>query len=939
MTGYPSVYGYRYGHVYPPPFPQSPLPVQCDIQAGTWTDITTYCLQRDSTSPPFTITRGRPDERALATPSAMACQINNRDARFTAKNPTGPYFGLIGRNTPIRVSVPDQLNYLRIEDDSTSYAAAPAPAGLGVLSQDIRLDLALSGYSPCTLASWWGSGQRAWLIRLNADGSISFSVSPDGSAVSTARSTQPLPLGATCLRVTRDWASGGATFWTAPSGTITGSSWTQLGNVVLTGIASTNIWHSTAVISAGYNSTANADFGVNGLTGKVYDFLIYGAFGGSVVAQAAFSGQGENATSWTDAHGNAWAAGGSALISGRSYRYHGEMSSVPQQWDETGSDVWIPMRSGGLLRRYSQGNKTLDSALYRYWTRNLDVEAYWSCEDQAGAGSFASALGQAPMTFTGHPSLAASSAIPGSGAIPTLGGSTWSGLVQSYAPGTGNQVTFLLAVPSGGDNDGSIPFAIYTEGTVALATVRYDAAAGGSLTLSVWTVAESFIAATPSFTGANGALLAVRIQLQNDGAGNVNATMQILQAGQTTPSSFTASSPSSSTGITTRVVVNLPNFGLSTASGSAVGHIAAEASVSDLSLLASPLFAWGGENAGTRFARLCSEEGLQSRIYGYPQVTAGMGPQTQQTFPALLQECETADRGMIYEPAECLAFGYRTLVGLLNQSPAVTLDYSQAHIGDGNAPLVPVDDDQYTLNDYTASKASGSSFRWTLDDGTAMSISPPPSGVGPYASSGTHNLANESALRDVAGWIVHMGTVNEDRYPSVPLHLARAVMQSLIFEVQSARIGDVLEIDNPPAWLPPGAIHQVIAGTREELGGWWWTLAWNCVPATPYNTGIYDDPVYGRADTDGSQLTSAVTSTATSFQVSTTGPSGIIWTTLAADFPFDISVGGERMTVSVITGTGSPQTFHVTRSVNGVVKAHAAGEHLRLFTPSVLAIA
>lgn len=39
-------------------------------------------------------------------------------------------------------------------------------------------------------------------------------------------------------------------------------------------------------------------------------------------------------------------------------------------------------------------------------------------------------------------------------------------------------------------------------------------------------------------------------------------------------------------------------------------------------------------------------------------------------------------------------------------------------------------------------------------------------------------------------------------------------------------------------------------------------------------------------------------------------------------FPFDIEVGGERMTVSAITGTGLTQSFSVTRSVNGVTKSH-----------------
>jgi hypothetical protein len=64
-----------------------------------------------------------------------------------------------------------------------------------------------------------------------------------------------------------------------------------------------------------------------------------------------------------------------------------------------------------------------------------------------------------------------------------------------------------------------------------------------------------------------------------------------------------------------------------------------------------------------------------------------------------------------------------------------------------------------------------------------------------------------------------------------------------------------------------------------------------------------------------------------------------VWTTDSAEFPFDIYVGGERMTVSAIGAAISElQTFTVTRSVNGVVKEHAIGTPVRLWTPARLAL-
>ncbi|MFC8442660.1 hypothetical protein ACFUJT_31435 [Streptomyces griseoincarnatus] len=54
-------------------------------------------------------------------------------------------------------------------------------------------------------------------------------------------------------------------------------------------------------------------------------------------------------------------------------------------------------------------------------------------------------------------------------------------------------------------------------------------------------------------------------------------------------------------------------------------------------------------------------------------------------------------------------------------------------------------------------------------------------------------------------------------------------------------------------------------------------------------------------------------------------------------FPIDVQVGGEVMTVTGISGT-SPQTFTVTRAVNGISKPHAAGASVRVHQPFVFAL-
>lgn len=58
---------------------------------------------------------------------------------------------------------------------------------------------------------------------------------------------------------------------------------------------------------------------------------------------------------------------------------------------------------------------------------------------------------------------------------------------------------------------------------------------------------------------------------------------------------------------------------------------------------------------------------------------------------------------------------------------------------------------------------------------------------------------------------------------------------------------------------------------------------------------------------------------------------------MADQFPFPVTVGGEVVNVHGISGT-NPQTFYVNRSVNGIVKAHAAGKPLSLTHPVIVAL-
>jgi hypothetical protein len=364
-----------------------------------------------------------------------------------------------------------------------------------------------------------------------------------------------------------------------------------------------------------------------------------------------------------------------------------------------------------------------------------------------------------------------------------------------------------------------------------------------------------------------------------------------------------------------------------------VGHIAVHSEIRQLADLAYEHNSWLAETAGGRIQRLCSEEGVFFRAVGASVPTARMGYQLPSKLIDLLREAADADGGILYEPRDVLGLAYRTRESMYNQTPRLTLDYSAKDL----SGIEPTDDDKNVRNDITAKRPGGSSARYVKEDGS-LSVLSPPDGVGRYDEEVTLNVEFDSSLEDRASWLVHLGTVDEARYPVLAVNLARGnfigANQQLALDTRGLDVGDRLVVVNPPAWLPPDDITQLAQGFKEFMANKQHTIAINCSPESPWGSiGIYDD-VRFRYSSDGTTTAEALDATETDVDVST--PSGPVWS--HADGDFDIRVGGEVMTVTAVAGAGASQTFTVTRSVNGVVKSHESGATVELAHPSVYAI-
>ncbi|WP_328620729.1 hypothetical protein [Streptomyces sp. NBC_00354] len=903
-------------------FPQTPIELLAEMQiGGVWTDITADLYARA----PLTIERGRPDEAARVDPARVSFQLNNRANAYSPRTPSSPNYGRIGRNTPVRFSLPATEAYMSLPAAAAA-ASTPDVAALDITGDiDVRADLRPDVWASNVTNSYWEvmakytttGNQRSWGLLVRDTGVLQVRWSADGTNVLLAESTVAVSFRGRqrgAIRATLD-VNNGAGGWTVvfyTAATLAGT-WVQLGDPV-TGVGVTSIFNSTAALQVGDISS----LGFANVARRFYAAEVRNGIGGSAVANPTFTALAAGTTSWSDSAGRAWTLTGQASISQREYRAYAEVSAWPPRWDESGRDVYVPAEAAGILRRLGQGAKPLASTLRRRIPRAGNPIAYWPMEEgRLATQAYSPVTSVVPLTTVGF-QYAADSSLLGSDPLPRLSAAaSMSGAVPAYAStGTWN-LACVFYWPAAPASD-TVLLEFRTSGSAD--RIRLTGQSSGilfeGLTSSGATLFSSgVLTAGTDFYGAWNRLEITAVT----SGGNVDYRVAWANIsgdgwGDTTTVAATA-------GTITAVSTTFGPL----AEGVSLGHLGVFPSSAGTAYDGAD-DGYLGEGASARITRLCSEEGV---TVAAERAETALGPQVPDTLLALLGKAEAADLGVLSEDRENLGLRFRARTSYYNQPVALTLDYATA--GHVAPPLEPVDDDQRVRNDRTVVRDGGSSAR-AVDTTSPLSTQAPPAGVGVYDDSRTLSLGYDSQPADIAGWLLHLGTWDEARYPTVHVNLAAA--PSLIPAILALDIGDRIQIINPPSWLPPGPIDLIVEGYTETIGhpnGW--DIVLNCSPAGPWTVAVTNDSTLARADTAGSQLASGVSSSATSLSVATT--SGPLWSTAGAEVPFDIQIGGEIMTVSAISGAVSPQTFTVSaRSVNGVVKSHLSGADVRLAHPA-----
>lgn len=865
------------------------------------------------------ISHGARSEGGTADVASLAFAVTNSDGKYSPRNPTSPLYGHVGRNTPARARADLGAPWLDLEA-AGARATTPDAAALDITGDiDIR---------------WWGrrdawnfaadliskysatGNQRSWIWRMEPDGLMTLFWSADGTALLEARSVVSMPPwpGEVALRVTLDVNNGAggrtARFYYAPTGL--NGPWTQLGpDVVATG--TTSIFNSTAPLTVGKEPTSSAGSPPQ----RVYGWQVRNGIAGTISSGRTVSDLTVGATSFTDGQGATWTVTGGS-VSNTHVLAVCEVAEWPVDWNTKGApSVMTEVQASGVTRRLGQGAPAVDSVLYRTLSGIDGLVGYWPLEDGSDASEFGAAVGSRTAAMGSEVTPAAYVAFPGSAPIPTLGnsriraeldGHTSTGDVQvrwvQWTPAAGVPAEVILArVEFVGGTVGRVELKMDNVGALGIFGYDHDGTQMGG---------SQYVAFAIENTHQR-----LSLELEQNGA-NLDWAIRRLAPGDSIGSSFQGAFTFPHTiGRMQRVILNA---GYDDMGDVAMGHVTVETAITSIyDVSAGPLVGYTGERALSRIGRLTRENGVPLTPHGWG--SAEMGEQQEETLLDLLAEAAEADGGILYDDPRALALRYRVMRTLGSQ-PGVTIPYTDNLV----IPFETTDDDGLTRNRVTVSRPNGSRITREVTEGP-MSLQVPPVGVGLYDETLTRNLETDDLVGRTAAWRVHVGTWDESRYPTLGVDLAHPTFLAdpvLTRQLLDLAPGDRLVITDPPPWLPPRSVDVLVMGVQITVTPLNFRLRWTCVPARPYRVGYWNSG--HRYSGEGTALTSGVTATATTLPL--TVPAGITWT--HADGDYDITVGGEVMTVTNVVGS----TMTVTRSVNGVVKVHSAGTAVGLADPS-----
>jgi hypothetical protein len=871
------------------------------------------------------IGRGRPDEHATAPPQTCRLQVDNADGDFCRTNPLGRWYGLLSTQTPLRIAA--RGNDLNIVDTYTR-----------------------------SVSDGWGTADsgEAWTTSGGAASDYSVTGSVGRHTLTSTNVARHTVLSSGLLACDITWrfqtsaVAAGAMLTTSAVAAYVDADNNIRGEVRL----NTDQTITVALVERASASDSTADTGTTTLTHAANTWLRArlevrkGFTAGGVVARIKVWGDADDEPTTWHAQALMVAAAGSvgirtlratgntntnvtidtddfSVIDGPVIRFTGFIDELPPRWDPTLTHQWADITASGLLRRLGQGGASRSAAYASL--RALSPKAFWPMEDRSGAPSLASGIvGGLSAQFTGL-TLASDSGIKGSDPLPVLTSTASMAAPVVPYPSTGEWLVVFVARVPAAPGVASNLLRWYTSGTQFLWTVDVIPGSPDRIVLKAYngtTYAEDLGATgidieTPDWYGTQLVIQASAVTNGSDLDWDLTVTPysdtgSLSSVGESgTEASSTVGNPSVFGWYSTLV------------EGATVGLV----TLFDDASTSVDLFALAAGDAGdlttARLGRISDEYDVSVGSSG--STTTRMGPRTTGTAIAALREAEAAESGGILHDGRTGSITLQTRAGMYNQTPALELDFDAGHIkADG---FNPADDDQQIRNLVEVQVTDGSRGVYADQDHIDAH------GGAVWAETVTLSLNSAERPEWHASWRVWMGTQDELRIPNLTIDFHRN--SDLLADWLAMEIGNRLTIDNPPPGMAPDQIDLILQGYAEVLGSHTWTVSLNTSPARPYLVNSVEDGI--DADSTSSYLVAGIDESATSIQIGRTDQTEPAWNT--TDEPYDIDVGGERITVTAMGAvSGGNQTATVTRSVNGVTKAHAADAQVKLWRPRALAL-
>jgi hypothetical protein len=895
-------------------FPQTPLPLTVwhapgaspvDLSGADWSEITGDVRE----GPGVEVTVGRGDEGNRVDATRCTARLDCRSGNYSPRNPNGVNYGLLGRGTPIQARV------TRLVDTFSRVSAS----GWGT-----EPDSGIA-WTHTSISQWTVDGSAGLLDIPVANQAQTASVVAAGSDdvdVTHVASLSAVMTGAAWVHATTVRRADESNFFRLHTEFSTAGTVQVKIAQVLAGSSSDLVGLTSTGVAYSAGTRIRTRVQAIGPTLRIKVWLDGDPEPAVWHASANASrtiGQTVGLYEWRVA-GNTNV--GTVTITVDDFRVDAIRGTTPVpewpvRWNLSGSDATTPVTGAGPLRRLGTGQTALRSPIYRQLMAQ-SPHAYWPMEDGASATRATSALpGGKAAGFVG--------VSPGSSDAP--GGSAGSFTLQSFtdnsritgtavnppltAQGYAGMALFKLGSLPGGSDQRLIRFfgtgrvyqwQIWINNT----DMAIDAVDSAGASVVALTGSLSLITPTEWF--------AVQLETEESGA-NTNWALIWHQVGVDNTFYALSGSYSGTADRITGFTATAP------ADDTQVCHVwlGAESLPFSDQVFRNVMAGWAGEHAGDRIKRLAADEGVPLHVTGDPADTTPMGAQRSATFLDLARECEEADQGVLVESG--VGLGYITRLARQNAPVAMTLDFDDGHIAE---PPEPVDDDQRLRNRITLRRTAGGET--TAEDEASVAAN------GAYVDELAVNLLADDQLDDHAYWRLHLGTVDELRWPRITLNLARN--PDLIADWCKVRIGSRITIANPPAAVAGEPLELIVEGWTERLSSFRWDVVLVCSPAEPWRVAVIDAAT-SRKGSRSSTLAAALPAAATKVPITTANPVEF-WSTTATDY--ELKIGGEDMTVDAMSAVSTfanlatdPGTFESGvanwTAVGGAVTQSSAQAH------------